>query len=62
MVTVTGYNIRKNKSGEEFIALDLIGSLEIVQSQNTGNMYATVRKCSIPSTFDETIAQPLVQI
>ncbi|WP_205685649.1 hypothetical protein [Flavipsychrobacter stenotrophus] len=60
MVQVIGYNIRKNKSGEEFIALDLMGSLEIVQSQNTGNMYATVRKCSIPSTFDAEIAKMMI--
>ena len=60
MVTVTGYNIRKNKGGEDFIALDLTGSLEIVQSQNTGKMYATVRKCSIPSTFDEAIAKMMI--
>jgi hypothetical protein len=60
MVTVSGYNIRTNKSGENFIALDLVGSLEIVQSQVTGNMYATVRRCSIPSTFDENIAKMMV--
>jgi len=60
MVTVTGYNIRQNKSGENFIALELTGSLEIVQSENTGKFYATVRKCSIPSTFEEPIAQMMV--
>ncbi len=60
MVTVIGYNIRKNKSGEDFITLELSGSLEIVQSQNTGKMYATVKKCSIPSTFDEQIAKIMI--
>ncbi len=60
MVSVTGYNVRQNKSGEDFIALELTGSLEIVQSQNTGKFYATVRKCSIPSTFDESIAKMMV--
>lgn len=60
MVTVSGYNSRKNKSGEDFITLELTGSLEIVQSQNTGKMYATVKKCSIPSTFDEHLAKMLI--
>ena len=60
MVTVSGYNVRKNKDGENFIALELMGSLELVQSQNTGNFYATVRRCSIPSTFDEPIARMMV--
>ena len=60
MVSVTGFNIRKNKIGEQFIARDLIGSLELVQSQSTGRCYATVRKCSIPSTFDEEIAKMMI--
>lgn len=60
MVTVTSYKVRQNKSGENFIALELTGSLEIVQSQNTGNLYATVRRCSMPSTFDEGIAKVMV--
>ena len=60
MVTVTGYKVRENKSGETFIALELTGSLEIVQSQNTGKSYATVRRCSIPSTFEEPIAKLMV--
>lgn len=60
MVTVTGYKVRQNKAGEEFIALEMVGSLELVQSQNTGKFYATVRKCSIPSTFDETVAKMMI--
>ena len=60
MVTCIGYKIRKNKSGEEFIALELSGSLELVQSTSTGKFYATVRKCSIPSTFNEDVAKLMV--
>lgn len=60
MVTVTGYNIRENKSGENFIVLELTGSLEIVQSSVTGNLYATVRRCNMPSTLDEQVAKMMV--
>lgn len=60
MVTVSGYKIRQNKDGENFITLELVGSIELVQSQNTGKFYATVRRCSIPSTFDEPMAQLMV--
>ena len=60
MVTVTGYKTRLNSEKEEFIVLELTGSLEIVQSQNTGKWYCTVRRCSIPSTFDEEIAKLMV--
>ena len=60
MVQVIGFNVRKNKQGEHFIALDLMGSLELVQSDKTGKWYGTARKCSIPSTFDEDIARLMV--
>ena len=60
MVTVSGYNVRKNKDGQEFIALELTGSLEIVQSQNSGKFYATVRRCNIPSSFNEATAKMMV--
>jgi|GEM_PF-459048 len=60
MVQVIGYNIRQNKEEESFIALNLIGSLELVQSEKTGRFYATCRRCSIPSTFDEDVAKLMV--
>ena len=61
MITVTGYSERTRKDGTTFIALELSGGVELVQSNNTGKFYATVRKTSIPSTFaiscgSETVA------
>lgn len=60
MVTVTGYVVRQRKDGTTFIALEISGGLEIQQSQTTGNFFATVKRCSIPSTFNETVAQMMV--
>jgi hypothetical protein len=60
MLTVTSYQKRQSKDGREFITLELQGGLEMVQSQETGRFYATVRKCSMPTTFDENIAKALV--
>jgi hypothetical protein len=60
MVTVKSFAKRQSSDGREFITLELVGGLELVQSQNTGRFYATVRKCSIPSTFDEVVAASLV--
>ena len=60
MVNVIDYAIRKTSDGREFIALILQGGLCLVQSKNTGNFYATVKKCSIPSTFDENTAKQMV--
>ena len=60
MVTVIDFAKRQTKDGREFFALILQGGLSLVQSQNTGNFYATVKKCSIPSTFDEETAKSMV--
>lgn len=60
MVTVTGYEQRKNAQGESFISLLLQGDLELVKSQQSGRFYATARKISIPSTFNEQTAKAMV--
>ena len=60
MVTVTGYREVEKTNGETFISLELSGGLELVQSQTTGNWYATVRKVRIASTFNETVAEMMI--
>jgi len=60
MVTVSSYAVRTRKDGTTFIALELSGGIELVLSNNSGKFYATVRKTSIPSTFNETIAKGLI--
>lgn len=56
MVTVKNYHIRQGET-ETFISLELEGDIELVQSANTGKFYATVRRCFIPATFDESTAK-----
>lgn len=60
MVTITGFVPRTRKDGTEFITLEITGGVEFVQSAETSRFYATVRKCSIPSTFDASIAKSIV--
>ena len=60
MVIVKDIAKRKCSDGREFVALILQGGLSLVQSRNTGNFYATVKQCSIPSTFDENSAKSFV--
>jgi hypothetical protein len=60
MVTVVNYNFRTNKEGKEFISLELQGDIELVQSMETGRFYATARRCSITSTFNEATAKTLI--
>ena len=60
MVTITNIAVRQSKDGRAFTTLELSGGLEMAQSQETGKFYATVRKCSVPTTFDESVAKTLI--
>jgi len=60
MVRIIGFHVRTNSEGKEFITLDLQGDLVMVQSLETGRFYATAKKCSITSTFNEQTAKVLV--
>ena len=60
MVTVTGYAERTRKGGTTFIALEITGGVELIQNSTTGRYYATVRKCSIPSTFNAIVADAMI--
>lgn len=59
MVRVIGVQVRKNEKGT-YVSLQLQGDIVMVQSQNTGRFYATAKKCSVFSTFDEHCAKSLI--
>ena len=61
MVTIANYYVRtSSKDGKQFIALELQGEVELVQSVETGKFYATAKKCSITSTLSEDTAKTLI--
>ncbi len=60
MVTIIGTELKKNSKGETFSTLVLQDGLQMVQSKTTGRFYATARKVSITSTFDEQTAKSLI--
>jgi hypothetical protein len=60
MVKIIGYRLAKNKDEKEFVALELQGDVEMVQSLETGHFYATARKASVTSTFSEDTAKGLI--
>ena len=60
MVTITDYRVQKNSAGKSFCSLILQGDMELVQSNKTGNFYATAKKASITSTFDENVCKSLI--
>jgi hypothetical protein len=59
MVKIIQALLRKSEKGQ-FVSLELMGDLELVQSQNTGRFYATAKRCFIGSTFNLEIAKGLV--
>jgi hypothetical protein len=60
MVTIIDFSKRTNAEGEDFFALIVQGGIDMVASKTTGKFYATARKCSVPSTFDERTCQSLI--
>lgn len=59
MVQVVDYIVRENRNGEKFCALIVSGGLEILKSSE-GKQYATLRKCSVPSTLNEEACQSII--
>ncbi len=60
MVTITNYFPRIDKDNKPFIALELSGEVEIIQSASSGKFYETAKRCSIPSSFTEKTAKMLL--
>jgi len=59
-VHIVDYKERFNADGEPFFALILEGELEMVKSSETGNYYATARRTSITSTFNEETCKRMI--
>lgn len=59
MVKIIGYKERTSSEGKTFNALELQGGVEIIHSAS-GGMYATVRKATVASTFDEETCKGLI--
>jgi hypothetical protein len=60
MVEIIGFQQRTNEEGESFNVLELMGGLELIKSRQTGQFYATARKTSIASTFDNRVCKELI--
>ncbi|MDP1814114.1 MAG: hypothetical protein Q8K92_06660 [Leadbetterella sp.] len=58
MVRITDFKERVSAKGS-FNVLVLQGDLEFMVSKETGKMYATAPKCTIPSTFDSATCEAL---
>ena len=59
MLKIVGYKLRESLEGRTYYALTLQGGIEIVKS-STGDMFVTIRKCSLSTTFDEATCVSLI--
>jgi hypothetical protein len=59
MVKVVAAHLRQSEKGS-FVLFEIMGQIELLQSQKTGRFYATARRCMISTTFDATTANNFV--
>jgi hypothetical protein len=59
MIKIIAQHLRNGEKGQ-FVSLELQSGIELVQSQNSGRFYATVRKAFISTTFDEETAKSFI--
>lgn len=60
MVRIIDYKTRTSEDGKQFFTLEIQGGIEMVLSQTTSNFYATARKSSITTTFNEQTCKALI--
>ena len=60
MVQISNFFERQRKDGSSFIALELTGGVELIQSSTTNTWYANVRKCTIPSILTKQVAESII--
>ncbi|WP_430614451.1 hypothetical protein [Flavobacterium sp. JP2137] len=60
MVRIIDYKKRQTEDGKEFFVLEITGGIEMIKSQTTNQFYATVRKATVTSTFDEQTCKALI--
>jgi len=60
MVRILGYKQRQKEDGTEFYLLEVQGGIEMVLSKATGQYYATAKKATVPTTFNEETCKALV--
>ncbi len=60
MVTIVDFVKRTSSDGRAYFALVVTGGIEFIKSKESSNFYATSRKASIASTFDENTCKALL--
>ena len=54
MVRIVNYRTRQREDGTDFYLLEVQGGIEMVLSKTSGQYYATAKKATVSTTFEET--------
>lgn len=60
MVRITNSKTRTKEDGTEFYLLEVQGGIEMVKSKTTNQYYATAKKATVSTTFDEDTCRGLI--
>lgn len=60
MVRIINYKERSSEDGNSFFTLVIQGGIEMIKSNNSGKFYASAKRATIPSTFDEVTCKSLI--
>jgi len=60
MVRIVNYKTRQKEDGTNFYLLEVQGGIEMVLSKTTGQYYATAKRATVSTTFDESTCKGLV--
>lgn len=60
MVRIISYKKRQREDGTDFYLLEVQGGIEMIKSKTTNQYYATAKKATVSTTFDETTCKGLI--
>ena len=60
MVRIINYKTRQREDGTEFYLLEVQGGIEMVKSKTSNQYYATAKKATVSTTFDEDTCRGLI--
>ena len=60
MIRIINYKTRQREDGTDFYLLEVQGGIEMVLSKTSGQYYATAKKATVSTTFDEETCKALI--
>ncbi len=60
MVRIVNYKTRQREDGTNFYLLEVQGGIEMIKSKTTNQYYATAKKATVSTTFDEDTCRGLI--